>query len=269
VVQIAGYGQTSTSLFVADPFKLTATATLPACAPGDRALTFVWSETSGYFTAAERLTIATLSPRSIQVPEGMMVARRTYRFTVTAFVAGAASVNASATLSVYAKPSPLFASVAGGSSRLQSRLKAVVLDGRGSNDPDLPASSAHLTYRWACFDHAAQGPCTFARNGTELALPATAVTAIGARWLRAGLFRVTHFVLCAADGRNSSSAVELELVATEVSQAQVNRTAPGILAFCVLHGRLTLVVFMVCCGALPRGTLRVRAFPSLRCPRWA
>jgi len=135
---------------------------------------------------------------------------------VTAFVAGHTGVNSTATLSVFAKPSELFASVAGGSARLQSRLKAVELDGGGSRDPDLPHSTGHLAFRWDCYDYARKDACAHAGNNTLVVLPEAAVAEVKARWLRAGLYRITLVVSCPADGRNASTSVELELAPTEV-----------------------------------------------------
>jgi len=218
IVQIAGYG-TAARLYLADTFKLTAEATLPACAPGDSPLVFVWSEPSGFLTSQQLLALQTLSPRSIKVKGGVMVAKQTYQFRVTAFVSGYPNVNSTATLSVYAKPSELFASVAGGSARLQSRLNPVELDATGSYDPDLRTSTAHLSYRWDCYDYATKGPCY--NNGSLIVIPSLATTEIGAEELKAGRFRLTHTVLCVGDGRNASASVELELAATEVPEVGI------------------------------------------------
>ena len=242
-VRIAGYGSTA-ALFLSDAFKLTAVATLPACVPGSTALAFAWSEPSGHLSSAQVASLATASPRSISVRGGTMVAGRTYRFAVTCIVAGNPAANATATLSVYAKPSDLFASVAGGSSRLASRMEALPLDGSASFDPDLPLTTTHLTFAWACYSYALGGACVHADTGATLSLAPAAVTELAAFTLSAGLYRLTHTVLCAGDGRNASVAVELELAATEVPKVSIKaltmkKVNPNAGSFLPLVGSVT------------------------------
>jgi hypothetical protein len=148
-----------------------------------------------------------------------MKARRTYEFKVTCFVEGAPSANSSASLQVLAKASPLFASVAGGTARLQSRLRPLVLDGGGSKDPDQPTSTAHLTFAWTCYDISTRDACTNAANGTLLVLGSSPRAELQARALAAGFYRLTLVVACPLDGRNASATVVLELAATEVKRS--------------------------------------------------
>ena len=141
-----------------------------------------------------------------------------YVFTVTSFVAGAPLVNSSASLTVTPVASDLFATVAGGSSRKQSRLSALSLDASASYDPDMSPTSfiGHLNFSWACLDLSTRNPCTNASSGAALALDPKPTAEVPASALAAGTYLITATVACPSDGRNASTNVAVTLTSTPV-----------------------------------------------------
>ncbi len=65
-----------------------------------------------------------------------------YTFQVTAWVTGNTQLSSSAVIDVTVKPSPLFAAIAGGTTRAQSVSNPLFLDGSHSYDPDNPGAIA-------------------------------------------------------------------------------------------------------------------------------
>ena len=234
VVQIAGYGSTAT-VYAADDLKLSAKASMPACGGGNTPLRYIWAEPSGFLSASELSSVVTAQPRAIKVKAGTMKAGLTYVFEVSAFLPGYQEVNGTSRISITAKASDLFSAIAGGSSRMQSRLDDIELDASSSYDPDT-ASTGHLTYRWSCIEADCSGcantTCTSSchdftaksscvnGSGWPLTLPTASNLSYGvtipARSLTAGYFRFGLTTFAPSDGRNASASVDMTLAATKV-----------------------------------------------------
>jgi len=248
VVRILGYGASIAS-FAAESLALDAAATMPACNPGSTALAFEWSEPSGLLTLSQLATTATVSPKKIKIPAGLLTAMSRYTFRVTTWVQGAHLVNTSAEVVVTAKASALFAAVSGGSYRMQSRNEDLTLDGSLSYDPDDLSSAAHLNYSWACAKDSSGTTVTLVQSsctttiGTALSLAASPRTTVAASSLSSGSYTFTLWIFSAADGRNASATVVVKLATLEVPQLsirglKVSKVNPNPGTYLQLRGRL-------------------------------
>jgi len=123
---------------------------LPGCGATASSLVWRWSvdPSSGVTATSLGLSSAALAKRTLLIPRDVLPISQSVVFTFTAGYRTSSITPRSASVSIYTRPQPLVAKVAGGSARSVGVLSSVLLDGSASYDPDLVPSP--LLYRWEC-----------------------------------------------------------------------------------------------------------------------